>query len=674
MNKNITRFSWHFIKIQNLPFAFILAMITVLVYAPFFWDKGFYWDEAPWTWIYFRLGPEALAKTFSTSRPFWGWLYQFSLPLLGPDPWKWQLLVLFMRFAGAWLVYKLVDVLWNKTAPLAEVVSVLFLVYPGLSQNYIALMYSHFYFVLNLFLLSLYLTVLAIKKRSPLLHIPAVLLSVYHLLAMEYFYFIELIRFGLIWIAVGKIEKRANQTIQWSLPYGLTFLAVTIWRIFFFTNQNASYGYETIAAMKQDFWAGLVGLILNIAGAFWESTIHAWILPFEWSDPADIGIFTFLGAIFLTVVLTGFIFITFQQRGKIDQTRDFIALTILGFLTWFLGGGAFWLIGSRTMPQLHFSADRFTLSFMLGVSLMVASMILYLIRNDFARVLVLALLVGFAGGKQFQYNGTYRHDWETQKNLFWQMNWRIPAIEPNTTFISNDLPLTYYSDNSLSGILNWIYSDPGKMETILYYASVRTQDGRALGNGLDEGNDFSQNYLATTYKGSTSNSIAFNFTPPGCFRVLDPDVDPLNRLLTQTLRDAAKLSRTDLILTDSKGYMPDFLQPEVAHGWCTIFEAAELNRQSKDWVEITRLLEKAKQTGLRSSDPLENFVFIEAYAHTQNWEQAISLSQSTYKFSKDYLRSPLCALWDRIDRETAPSLEKTNSMSEVRRILDCAGR
>ena len=77
--------------------ATFLAFLAILTYVPFFWERGFYWDEAPWTWIYYRLGPEALTQTFSTSRPFWGLIYQFMLPLVGPHPWAWQLLMVLLQ-------------------------------------------------------------------------------------------------------------------------------------------------------------------------------------------------------------------------------------------------------------------------------------------------------------------------------------------------------------------------------------------------------------------------------------------------------------------------------------------------------------------------------------------------------------------------------------------------
>src|SRR5512133_1180000 len=137
----ITRYFFLFIlhpmnllkKISVPLFLFILALLT---YALFFWERGFYWDEAPWTWVYYRLGPAALTKLFSTSRPFWGMIYQVMMPLVGPHPWIWQLLMVLLRWLSAVLVWAIFREVWTKNPRPALWVSALFLVYPGLGQNF----------------------------------------------------------------------------------------------------------------------------------------------------------------------------------------------------------------------------------------------------------------------------------------------------------------------------------------------------------------------------------------------------------------------------------------------------------------------------------------------------------------------------------------------------------
>ena len=94
--------------------------------------------------------------------------------------------------------------------------------------------------------------------------------------------------------------------------------------------------------------------------------------------------------------------------------------------------------------------------------------------------LLAAGLVGvtaaFAAGYQFQNLNAYRQDWSVQKNLFWQMSWRIPALAPGTAILAHELPVTHYTDNSLTAPLNWIYAPDnhsGPMSYAFYYPTLR---------------------------------------------------------------------------------------------------------------------------------------------------------------------------------------------------------
>ena len=657
--------------LRKIPVPVFLLILALLTYALFFWQRGFYWDEAPWTWIYFRLGPAALTKTFSTSRPFWGMLYQVLLPLIGPRPWIWQLLMVILRWLTAVLVWLLFSQLWPKDTRPAMWTSALFLVYPGLGQNFVALMYTHFYIIFCAFLLSLYLSLLAVQRKSWLLHAAALLLSAVNLLTMEYFYFLEFVRIIIFWTLLdGSIKAKIRRTILIYLAYLFTFIAVTFWRAFFFSNQNASYSYQTLTDLKANFFVGIWKLLLNMFSAFWETVPHTWLFPFEPVDIATLGLYTVIGAFALALAATLLTGLYFYPRGATPKF-PFTLFLFTGLMAWILGGGAFWLVGAKTMPQLHFSADRFSMSFMLGSSLIVAALLGLLDKYPRVQVTLLALLIGFSVGKQFQTNSLYRHDWETQRAFFWQMSWRAPALEPGTTILSNDLPVTLFSDNSLSGPLNWIYSPPGKMEHILYFASVRTQEGRALGAGLQPGFAFEQNYLATTFSGNTSQVVVVIFEPPGCFRVLDPEIDPLNKLLPPLLRDAAVLSNPAMILAENPVKLPEFYNPEIAHGWCFTFAKAELARQNGDWQTVADLQKQAAALGDRPNDPVENFVYIEGYAHTGQWQEARKLTKDAYRFSKEVMRPMLCALWQRIERQTPASAEKESALAGVQSDLGC---
>jgi hypothetical protein len=333
-----------------------------------------------------------------------------------------------------------------------------------------------------------------------------------------------------------------------------------------------------------------------------------------------------------------------------------------------LAGGPFLLTG--LVVSLAYPANRFTLPFMLGASLLaVASIGLFGLIKPKLQYALLALLIAFSIGKQFEVNIAYVRDWDVQHNLFWQMSWRIPALEKNTALVSNDLPVTYFSDNSLSGPLNWIYSPPGEMNHILYFISIR------LNSGLPElkpGLPFEQNYLAKYFYGNTSQLVVFDFSPPACLRVLDPQIDGENRFIAPLLRDAAALSNTDMIRPGDSAALPASLfAPEPAHGWCYYFEKADLARQFDDWETVTRLGDEAFALSDYPNNPIERFVFIEGYAHTGDWARAVKLSRESYKVSKGYVGQPLCRLWERIEAETTPSAQRSEALAEVESMLAC---
>jgi hypothetical protein len=284
---------------------------------------------------------------------------------------------------------------------------------------------------------------------------------------------------------------------------------------------------------------------------------------------------------------------------------------------------------------------------------------------------LLSLLVAFSIGKQFETNIAYARDWDVQRDLFWQMSWRIPSLEQNVTILTNDLPVTYFSDNSLSGPLNWIYGREGEMDHILYFVSIR------LNRGLPELKAdlaFEQNYLAKTFYGNTSQMVVINFEPPRCLRVLDPKIDMENRLLVPLLRDAAVLSNVSMIHDEPAVKMPGALYtPEPKHGWCYYFEKADLARQLGEWEQVAELGNQAFKLDDSPNDPIERFVFIEGYAHIGDWERSIELSKVSYRVSKDYVGPPLCRLWERIQAETKESADRTASLAEIRNMLTCLG-
>ncbi|MBK6791609.1 MAG: hypothetical protein IPG80_03525 [Anaerolineales bacterium] len=108
-----------------------------------------------------------------------------------------------------------------------------------MGQQFIALMYSHFYIVLSAFLLSIYFSILAVKdeKRRWLYFIASYLLAAVNLLTMEYFTSWNLGGCSSFSTPARHFKERTKKAILYFLPYFTIFLGVTFWRMFFFNSK-----------------------------------------------------------------------------------------------------------------------------------------------------------------------------------------------------------------------------------------------------------------------------------------------------------------------------------------------------------------------------------------------------------------------------------------------------
>ena len=95
-----------FARFLNKAYPLFLLGLSLLAYGLWLNRLGFYWDDFPLTWIARTYGAEGLARYFSTNRPFWGILYQLTTPLLGSNPFGWQIFALVFRLADGLLLWQ----------------------------------------------------------------------------------------------------------------------------------------------------------------------------------------------------------------------------------------------------------------------------------------------------------------------------------------------------------------------------------------------------------------------------------------------------------------------------------------------------------------------------------------------------------------------------------------
>jgi len=663
----------------------VLAIVAVLAYGLLLPQLGFYWDDLPMSWIRYQLGTEAMARYFSTNRPVWGLLYQLTTRLFPQVPIYWQVFALIWRWLTGLLVWATMRELFPKRTRMALSTALLFLLYPGFNQQSGAYLYSHFFIVVNFFLISIYLMLRAQKERFWLWTSLAVLFSALNLWMHEYFFTLEAARIAILWIflrdqqldikphlrrtpsttASTSSAQRLRVSLSLWAPYLAVFVAAVLSRLFIFNNQIYEIGGSQAGSTP-------FNLLTTIPTSLWTVTVAAWGQAFRIPDLAVDGPRTTLvyGAITLVTygVVIAALFWKQAEGAERGDKNDAYWVMGLGVFILLVAGWPFWLTGVPV--SLGYPANRATLSFMLGVSLLLAGLLSLLPRRlDW---ILLAVFVALAAGRQFQWLNDFRRDWNAQKNLFWQMTWRAPGLEPGTIVLMNE-ELNFFADNSIGAALNWIYAPDNhtnRVDYVLFYPTNRL--GGALA-GLEPGLPVKYDYLAGQFEGNTSRVVAFYYAPPGCLRLLESEIDPYNRLIPDDtlLRDAAHLSTMMPVLGESIARMPDVYKPEPAHNWCYYFEQADLARQMGDWEQVADLGNIAFRLDDYPNDPLERFVFVEGYAYVGEWEKALEYAQVSYEVSKNYVGPLLCKLWERIDREVPASPEKDGFVIQSKTLFVC---
>ena len=684
-----------------IAFAAFLLALCLVAYGPLLTRLGFYWDDFPMNWIATTMGGEGLERYFSTNRPVWGLVYRVTTPLLGSRPLTWQIFALLLRCATGLALWGLLRQVWAGSSGsrrlFAAWAAALFVVYPGFSQQYISFLYSHFFIILNAFLLSLMLMALALRlpaeRKGWFLPLTgaSLLLGLLNLLAMEYFFLLDLLRPLLIWIVLSdRIPDRRTRLVRtllaW-LPYLAVFAGAMYWRSVLFGFQT--YQPALMSRLRADPLSAFANLLPVVFADVWKAVYGAWAKAFLLPDPLLVGernvqrYWLFLGAggllaaFFLLFYRPGF---TGEPRSRFWQSwraeRAWAWQPVaLGAIALFIAGGPFWLTDLQI--GLVFANDRFLLPFMLGASLVVAGLLVLLPLPRWAAALLLSLGLAFAVGTQYQYAIAYNRDWSVQRSMFWQMVWRMPDLAPGTALLSNELPVIHYTDNSLTAPLNWTYdpnNDPLEMEYALFYPTLRKAD--TLSN-FKPNAPVHLNYLAATFEGNTSRVISFYYQPPGCLRVLDPQIDLYNWTVPVYLRESLALSSTEPILAVPREGKPAPRPPEhiygaeIAQGWCYYFEKADLARQLGDWQAVALLGDEAFASGDYPNDPLERFPFIEGYAHTGNWGRAVALSRDSYAVSPVVIRPMICRLWQRIEEEAPASEAGAQAYQTIQSEMGC---
>ena len=669
----------------SVPVALLLAcLISFGLLIPWL---GFYWDDWPAIWFLHFLGPSGFIDVFASDRPLLGRLFWVTTSIMGESTLAWQLFGFLTRWISSLVLWWTLRALWPSRLQLAAWIALLFALYPGFSQQFIALTYSHVFIILAVFIFSLLTMILALRKQRWFwpLYFLSLLCSAYSMFSVEYFFGLELLRPVLLWIVMGDRVPDTRQRIKRVLLYWLPYIAIMItflvWRLFLHETPRGEV--QILDATQANPLGELLALARTILVDMVEVSLGAWAQTLNFLNLRNFGLAATL--LYVTVVLiSAAIFIFYLLKYRENEAalseeessaprRWGVWMIVLGIFALFIAGWPFWATG---LPiGLDFPWDRFTVAMMPGTSLIVTGLVLLSTKSTKYMAIILGVLIGLAVGLHFQNANHFRREWNTQKAFFWQLSWRAPGLEPGTMVLTSELPFVHFSDNSLTAPLNWTYSPDellAQMPYLLYQIESR------LGSGLpsfDKGLPIFQDYRATEFNGSTDQALVLYYSPPGCVQVLDQTIHAKVPQKPKYISDAMSLSRLDLIIPDAipPAQPPlHILGPEPEHEWCFYFEKADLARQIGDWDGVTALGERAFQLDERlyPVNAPEYLPYIEGYAMTGDWEHARELTIEAFELSFRMDRI-LCATWERIEGKSTPSVERDVSLAEVKQALKC---
>jgi hypothetical protein len=668
---------------KSLPFLFL--GLTLLAYGLLLPWTGFYWDDWPFAWIARFLGPQEFIPAFSHVRPFLGPIFLATTSLLPETPLAWQAFALLVRFAlalSAWWAFKNI---WPEHPLQSLTAALLFLVYPGYSQHWVAFTHINqelipFFF----YLVSFGLTGKALHdhKRFILFTVSAMIFQIAGVFPTEYFLALEPLRFLFIWSMLAgptdRFKSRFARTLKHWLPYLLVWIGYAIWLYSYYTSgAYKNYGLSAPGNLQAAGWAAPLQILKAGVEAIYKAGLYAWvqILPLAAKTISAPSTWGTLGLILTVIGLLAFYLsrLTFPvaQTGSRAWGQQAMLVGLIGIL---LGRIPSWVVGLPLTLQSSF--DRFTVSMMIGACLLAAGLIEWLFARSRYRILVIAMLVALGVGQQFFNANIFRRDWARQQEIYWQFAWRIPALKPNTLLLTNYVGIDYETDFSFTAALNWMYA-PDFKPPELPYAMMYSQErlgGKlpALGPGLT----VSLPYRTVAFHGSTSQAIVFYVSSTSCLRVLDPVYanKELYARYPDALKQAIDLSDPGLIQANAATpALPEAVfGAEPAHTWCYYYERAELARQQGNWDKVAKLGEQVQALGYKPQDPTEWLPFIEAYTYTGNLQEAERLSKLAWD-SNMVPRKALCSFWKRIARDREDQQHIQAFFEKLQSEFSCGG-
>lgn len=633
----------HFRPSSTARQTLLIASITLLAYGLLLPLTGFYWDDWPFAWIAKFLGPAEFNPAFMPFRPFLGPIFYFTTSLIPTHPLAWQVFALVIRFLIGITAWWMFIQIFPKRKTLAFLAALLMLIYPGYSQHWVALTHINQELIPFLFyLLSFGYTFKALRSQKKTDTIIAVLLQICGIFPTEYFFGIEGIRFFLLFFFFnGSLLERLTKTFKAWLPYLLIWALNAAW-LFYYYKFGPYQSYEVAAAQSPNF----IYFLTQALDALWKAGFYIWaqVLVLTFSSLLAPASLLTLGLVAISFIFLARFLLRSAPAEETDKTLA-VSLLIMGVFGILLGRLPSL---AATLPlTLQSSYDRFMISIMLGSVMFVLGLMELFIKEHRTRIIFFSALIALGIGQQFFNANIFRRDWQKQGEIYWQMAWRMPALEPNTVLLTHQMPIDYETDLSFTAPINWMYA-PNYTRANLPYIFLYTEKriGGSTLPALEEGVPITYPYRTVDFNSSLSNALVIYMPQNGCLRVLDPQRGhtEIYDNIADEFTQAIALSKPSRILANPSQPASPMFFPEPERGWCYYFAKAELANQVMDYQTSANLGSEAIASGFKPENPDEWMIFIEAFAMNGEIDKALEVSNSALTADRKTFKA-VCKAW-----------------------------
>lgn len=664
---------------------FVIVAICFLAFGVLIPYLGFYQDDWHPVFYGFSRGIDRLWELFLyDNRPFASIIYIIGFSLLGFKPFFWQLLAFILRTLTVIVTWTVLVELWPNNKRQASWIALLFAVYPLFDLQPLALIYTIQWTGFLLFSFSIWAMLRSVHHSARFLFytILSLIAGAAHLIVIEYYIGLELVRPVLIWISLpgdrrSNYEKLRKVLKIWA-PYAGILIGYIIFRVFFIprppTGFERNAPWLLINFIDQPiptfvhFLESLFKDMVIVIGAAWNNLISPEIIGF--SKPAN------LIAIVVAILASTGLYFVFKMISQLEEPSPEIvnswtksAFTLGLFMVIFAPIPG-WLTNQFISTKNQLWSSRFGLAAMIGASILIVALMEFLISNHKYRTIVYCTLIGLSVGWHFLNANDFRWAWQKQVSFYHQLKWRAPDIKPDTAILADIELFPRMGEYPTSFALNTLYSKGSDETELDYWFFGLYRKFNEQRDELKDGTILNDKQFSSNFSSQSLDSLIVDYKPElnQCLWVLNTDYENVYAI-PEISRELAQISNPKRILAEhDKKQKPvdEILGSEKQNQWCYFYQRADLAKQIKDWEGIKDIWNGATEAGYKPPNGVEYLPFIEGLAMVGDWEQAAALSRRANQVTPK-MKPVLCEIWKRLERE---SLRSQTGSEAIRKSMD----